>query len=269
MISFSDDESESDTPAHTQLQVRPQVTRSGPTNSMARNSILGPNGSAQRPNATLQARPSSSQSNGTALKSSSDKVLETLRHEIALREKSLKIHKVGCIEATDGRPAKRMKVEPPSTGSQSTKEDQLHFSASPSGYARGHSNQFLSRQNGDENRSASALGSGMVLSKADNGSRENNGRLVLSGAHQSVDMVMQPDVPAWLNQNTEVRASSLPPSLSIKFYKKKKAASKRQFCSISMDPTIVNDSNRKNLIKTLILFCLTVFCFGLSKNMFT
>jgi hypothetical protein len=204
VISFSDDESESDTtPARAQVQVQPQVTRSGPTNSMARNSILGPNGSAQRPNATLQARASSSQSSGAALGSSSDKELETLRHQIALREKLLKIQKVGSIEATDGRSAKRTKVEPVSNGNMSMREDQLHFSASPLGYVKGDSNQFLSQQNGDANRSASASGGGMVLSKADNGIGENNGRL--SGVHQS-------DVSAWLNQDTEVRP---PPPLLV------------------------------------------------------
>jgi hypothetical protein len=211
VISFSDDESESDaTPACA--QVWPHVTRSGPTNSINRNSILGPNGSAQRPNATLQARASSSQSSGAALGSSGDKVLEILRHQIALKEKSLKIQKVGSIEAADGHPAKRTKVEPVSNGNLSTREDQLHFSASPLGYSKGDSNQFLSQQKGDANKSASALGSGMVLSKADNGSGENNGRLVLSGVHRSVDMVVQSDVSAWLNEDTEVRA---PPSLSF------------------------------------------------------
>lgn len=204
VISFSDDDSESDTtPANVQVQVRPQMTRSGPTNStVARNSILGPNGSALRPNATLQAKASSSQSNG-ALGSSSDKVLETLRLEIALREKSLKIQKPGSIEATYGRPSKRMKVEPPSNGNQSIKEDQLNFNASPSRYMKGDSNQFVNQQNGNENKSVSAPGSGIVLSKADNGGGEINGRLVLSGMHRSAD------VSAWLNTNAEVISLSL------------------------------------------------------------
>lgn len=224
VISFSDDDSESDTtPANLQGQVRPPMTRSGPTNSTAaRNSILGPSGSTLRPNATLQTNASSSHSNG-ALGSSSDKLLETLRLEIALREKSLKIQKTGSIEATYGRPSKRMKVGPLSNGNQSTKEDQLNFNASPSGYMKGDSNQFVNQQNGNENKSVSAPGSGIVLSNADNGGGEINGRLVLSGMHRSAD------VSAWLNTNAEVI------SLSTKLHKSKK--------------TITNSSNRKNFLQ--------------------
>ncbi|KAJ3683974.1 hypothetical protein LUZ61_013138 [Rhynchospora tenuis] len=202
VISFSDDESESDTtPTRMHAQVRPQMTRSGPTSSMARNSILGPNGSAQRPNTALQTRGSSSPSNG-ALGTSSDKVLETLRQEIALREKSLKSQKVGSVEATDGRSAKRTKVEPPSNGNHSAKDDQLQFSACPSGNPKSEPNQFLSH-NSDENTSVSAPYNRMVLSKAEDINRENNGRFVLSGVHQSEDVVMQSDTSAWLNQNAE------------------------------------------------------------------
>ncbi|KAJ4772224.1 zinc finger C3H1 domain protein [Rhynchospora pubera] len=204
VISFSDDESESDThttPTRMHSQLRPQLTRSGATSSIARNSILGPNGSAHRPNTPLQTRGSSSPSNG-ALATGSDKVLETLRQEIALREQSLKIQKMGSVEATDGRAAKRTKVEPPSNGNHSAKDDQLQFSACPSGNAKGEPNQFLSH-NSDENKSVSAPYSGMVLSKADNSNRESNGRFVLGGVHRSVDVVMQSDTSAWLNQNAE------------------------------------------------------------------
>ncbi|KAJ1688631.1 hypothetical protein LUZ63_012786 [Rhynchospora breviuscula] len=197
VISFSDDESETDTtPTRMPAHLPPQMTRSAPTTTMARNSILGPNGSAHRPNTPLQTRGSSSPSNA-ALATGSDKVLETLRQEIALREKSLKIQKLGSLEPTDGRAPKRTKVEPPSNGNHSVKDDQLHFTACPSGNAKSEPNQFLSH-NSDENRSVSAPYSGMVLSKADNSNREN-----MSGVHRSVDVVMQSDTSAWLNQSAE------------------------------------------------------------------